>query len=128
MQWQLNWRRATRPAAADSSATLSGPCASETAMIGYVTLGTNDLAKAAAFYDQLLAEIEVKRLMETDRYIFWGTDPAKPALSIIKPYDGKLATAGNGVMVGLTVNTKAQVDALHARAIALGGKDEGAPG
>jgi catechol 2,3-dioxygenase-like lactoylglutathione lyase family enzyme len=97
-------------------------------MIGYVTLGTNDLPRAAAFYDQLFAEIGVKRLMEADRYMFWGIDMSKPALSIIKPYDGKPATVGNGVMVGLTVNTTAQVDALHARAIALGGKDEGAPG
>jgi predicted lactoylglutathione lyase len=97
-------------------------------MIGYVTLGTNDLPKAAAFYDQLFAEVGVKRLMETDRYIFWGIDLSKPALSLIKPYDGKLATVGNGVMVGLVVNTPAQVDALHARAIALGGHDEGAPG
>lgn len=97
-------------------------------MIGYVTLGTNDLPRAAAFYDQLFAEIDVKRLMETERYIFWGIDETKPAFCIIKPYDGKLATAGNGTMVGLTANTKSQVDALHARAISLGGQDEGAPG
>jgi predicted lactoylglutathione lyase len=97
-------------------------------MIGYVTLGTNDIQRAAAFYDQLLAEVGATRFMETETFIAWSTAPDAPALSVIKPFDGKPATVGNGVMVALAVDSRAKVDALHARALALGASDEGAPG
>jgi catechol 2,3-dioxygenase-like lactoylglutathione lyase family enzyme len=97
-------------------------------MIGYVTLGTNDIARAAAFYDALLAEIGAGRYMESDRFIAWAVAPDKPSLGVIKPYDGKPATVGNGVMIALVVDSNAKVDALHRKAMELGGKDEGAPG
>jgi predicted lactoylglutathione lyase len=97
-------------------------------MIGYVTVGTNDLARAAAFYDALLAELGAKRAMEMDTFIAWAVAPNTPMVSVIKPFDGKPATVGNGVMVALMVDSKAKVDALHKKALALGGKDEGAPG
>ncbi len=97
-------------------------------MIGYVTLGTNDSPRAAAFYDALLGEIGAKRTMESDRYIAWGTAPGKPMLLIIKPFDGQPATVGNGVMVAFAMDSKEKVDAFHQRAMALGAKDEGAPG
>ena len=97
-------------------------------MIGYVTLGTNDIAKAACFYDALLAEFGARRAMETDRYIAWATAAGAPMLFVIKPEDGKPATVGNGVMIALAASSKAQVDALHRKALELGGKDEGAAG
>ncbi|MFO1392465.1 MAG: VOC family protein [Steroidobacteraceae bacterium] len=97
-------------------------------MIGYVTLGTNDLRRAAAFYDALLSGIGAGRFMESDRFIAWAVAPDKPALGVILPYDGKAATVGNGTMVALVVDSNAKVDALHAKALTLGGKDEGAPG
>jgi catechol 2,3-dioxygenase-like lactoylglutathione lyase family enzyme len=97
-------------------------------MIGYVTLGTNDIARAAAFYDALLAEIGAGRYMESDRFIAWAVAPDKPSLGVIKPYDGKPATVGNGVMIALVVDSNAKVDAVHRKAMELGGKDEGAPG
>jgi predicted lactoylglutathione lyase len=97
-------------------------------MIGYVTLGTNDMTRAAAFYDALLAEIGAKRLMETDKFIFWGVAMDKPAITLIKPYDGKPATVGNGTMVALVTDSRAKVGALYSKAMALGGKDEGGPG
>lgn len=97
-------------------------------MLGYVTLGTNDLAQAAAFYDALLGELGARRLMETERFIFWGVTPQQPSLCLIKPFDGEAATIGNGAMVALVVDDRAKVDRLHARALALGGTDEGAPG
>ncbi len=77
-------------------------------MIGYVTLGTNDLDRAARFYDGLLAEIGAGR--------------------VIKPWDGKPATVGNGVMVALVVDSPAKVDALYRKAMELNGTDEGKPG
>jgi len=97
-------------------------------MIGYTTLGTNDIQRAARFYDALLAEFGAKRAMENDRLILWSAGPGQPMLSVIKPYDGKPATVGNGVMVALGAKSKAQVDAIYKKAISLGGKDEGAPG
>jgi catechol 2,3-dioxygenase-like lactoylglutathione lyase family enzyme len=97
-------------------------------MIGYVTLGTNDLPRATAWYDTLLAQLGAKRIMEGDRFVAWGVSPTAPSVGVIKPYDGQPATAGNGTMIALVVRERAQVDALHAKALALGGKDEGAPG
>ncbi len=97
-------------------------------MIGYVTLGTADLARSAAFYDSLLGEIGAKRYMESERFIAWVVDPRHAGLCIALPYDGKPATVGNGCMVALAVDSTDKVDALHARAMALGATDEGAPG
>jgi catechol 2,3-dioxygenase-like lactoylglutathione lyase family enzyme len=97
-------------------------------MIGYVTLGTNRYDEAAKFYDELFAVIGAGRLYEADRFIAWGTGMTSPAVSIAKPYDGKPATVGNGVMVALVMDSTDKVDAIHAKALALGGTDEGAPG
>lgn len=97
-------------------------------MIGYVTLGTNDMARACAFYDALLADLGAKRIMEGERFVAWGTGAQSPSLGVITPYDGQEACRGNGTMVALAVRTPGQVQALHARALALGGTDEGAPG
>lgn len=97
-------------------------------MIGYVTFGTNDLPRAAAFYDALFAEIGAGRFMESDRFIAWAVAPGQPSLGACKPFDGKAATAGNGTMVALVLASNEKVDALHRKALALGAKDEGAPG
>lgn len=97
-------------------------------MIGYVTVGTNDLKRAAAFYDALLGEIGAKRIMEFETFIAWGRSMEEPGLGAIKPHDGKSATVGNGVMVALSAKNPAEVDRLYNKAIALGAKDEGAAG
>lgn len=97
-------------------------------MIGYVTLGSDDIPRAAAFYDKLLELVGAKRFMESDRLIVWAVAPDKPALGVIRPYDGKPASVGNGVMVALAVDSPEKVQAIHARALELGGQDEGAVG
>ena len=97
-------------------------------MIGYVTVGTNDFEKALAFYDGLFSAIGIKRLWAADAMAAWGVSRAEPALCIAKPHDGNTATVGNGVMVALKVRVAGQVDAMHAKAIALGGQDAGPPG
>ena len=97
-------------------------------MIGYVTLGTNDLARAAGFYDALFDVVGGKRAMETDRFVAWSVSPKAPALMIAKPFDGQPATAGNGTMAALVVDSKDQVERLHALALELGGHDEGPVG
>jgi catechol 2,3-dioxygenase-like lactoylglutathione lyase family enzyme len=97
-------------------------------MIGYVTIGTNDLARAASFYDALLAEIGAKRMMENEQFVAWSVKPDRPGLGVTKPFDKRPATVGNGVMVALMVDSTAKVDALHSKAMKLGASDEGAPG
>ena len=97
-------------------------------MIGYVTLGTNDLGRAARFYEALLATLGASRVMESDRVIAWTVSPTTPALGVALPFDGKPATVGNGTMVALLVDSRVKVDALHRKALELGGSDEGAPG
>ena len=97
-------------------------------MIGYITLGTNDMQKAGAFYDALLVEFGAKRLMETDEFIGWGSNFDKPLLMVFKPFDKKAATVGNGVMVALQAESPEHVAKLHAKALALGASNEGDPG
>ncbi len=98
-------------------------------MIGYVTLGTNQFEKAAAFYDALLGdELGAKRVMENERIIFWATERGKPMLAVCKPADGQAATAGNGNMAALAMPSQDAVRKFHAKALELGGTDEGAPG
>ncbi len=97
-------------------------------MIGYVTVGTNDLARSAKYYDELLATLGASRFMEMDTFIAWATDPNAAGFSVTKPFDQNPATVGNGVMVALACPDRASVDALYAKAIELGGTDEGAPG
>ena len=75
-------------------------------MIGYITLGTRNLAAARAFYDALLGEIGARQVMANDRMIIWGTGPGAPMLGICTPYDGQPATAGNGSMVALDVGSR----------------------
>ena len=97
-------------------------------MISYVLVGTNDVKRAAAFYDKLLAEVGAKRLWESERGIAWGVSEDEPSLGIVTPYDGKAATVGNGVMVALAASSRDQVDRVYRKAIELGGKDEGPAG
>ena len=98
-------------------------------MIGYVTVGSNDLEKARSFYDALMPTLGASRIMEFgDNFTMYGTGMNRPGLAICKPYNGSPATAGNGNMVSIACDSRAKVDALHAKAMELGATDEGAPG
>ncbi len=97
-------------------------------MIGYVTLGTNDLSAARAFYDALFADMGARRIEPNERLSLWSVGRDRPMLGVITPFDNSPATPGNGAMVALNVGSKEEVDALHAKALSLGAADEGAPG
>ncbi len=101
-------------------------------MIGYATLGSDNVPRARSFYDALLGEIGAKRIMEFNDdlggFTLWGVAFDKPGLAVTNPYDKQAATVGNGNMIALTVDERAKVDALYAKALALGGTCEGAPG
>ena len=98
-------------------------------MIGYVTVGTNDLKRAAAFYDEIAKHFGVGRMMDfEDAFIAWGEMGGAPGIAATKPFDGKEATVGNGVMVALQCQDPDMVQAVYDTALANGGSDEGAPG
>ena len=97
-------------------------------MIGYTCVGTNDLDKAVAFYTELLGLLGAQVFFKSERGVGWGIAPDKPMFSVMRPFDTGKATVGNGTMVALAASNPDQVQALYAKAIALGGKDEGAPG
>ena len=78
------------------------------AQIGYVMVGTNELGRAAAFYDALLGELGARRFIETDRGISWSFGPGTTSLAVTKPFDGGSATSGNGSMVALGLANRQQ--------------------
>ena len=97
-------------------------------MIGYVTIGTADIEKACAFYDELFAEAGGKQLFGQDRIKFYGTGPGAPMLAVCIPYDKNDPKPGNGTMIAIPGGDRAGVDRLYAKAMALGATDEGGPG
>lgn len=97
-------------------------------MIGYTTLGTNDIARASAFYDALFAEMGVKRLWDSPKMIGWGRSMQEPIFIVCNPFNDEPATVGNGTMIAIAAKDKEQVHTLHAKALSLGATDEGAAG
>ena len=97
-------------------------------MIGYVTVGTNNLQNAVAFYDALFALLGAGRFMEEDTFVAWAVAPDQPAFSVCRPYDGNVATVGNGTMIALAADSQELVKTVYQKAIELGGTDEGPPG
>jgi catechol 2,3-dioxygenase-like lactoylglutathione lyase family enzyme len=100
-------------------------------MIGYVTLGTNDIERARRFYEQLLAEIGARQLMQLPDgrgYTMYGRSGREPMIAVTRPADGNAASVGNGNMIALPMESREQVNGFHAKALELGGSDEGAPG
>jgi len=97
-------------------------------MFLYCTLGTNDLARARRFYDTALAPLGITCLHSGDGEIGYGPAGGQEQLWIVKPFDGRPASVGNGSMPAFAAPSRAAVDAFHAAALAAGGSDEGAPG
>ena len=97
-------------------------------MLGYVTIGTNDLPRATAFYDAIAAEMGGRRIMESDKFVAWGPSDGSPGFGVTLPFDGKPATPGNGVMIALITDERAQVDRIYQLALSLGATDDGPPG
>ena len=95
--------------------------------IGYITIGYNDEAQAVAFYDAVLGAIGYERGPVEGGWAFYGKGEA-PGVGLCKPFDGQAARGGNGAMTGFKTETREQVKAAHAAALAQGGIDEGAPG
>ena len=101
-------------------------------MIGYVTLGSDNLPRARTFYDELFGTLGAKRIMEfgddLGGFTMWGTGFDKPGIGVCNPYNKQPAAAGNGNMTAVAAGTRANVDKLYAKALELGGTCEGPPG
>jgi len=97
-------------------------------VIGYTTIGTNDLARSRAFYDAVLKPFGGRRTLSYERSQYYGSPARGAMLGITLPFDGEDATVGNGVMVALSAESPAVVDQAHAAALAAGGTCEGPPG
>lgn len=97
-------------------------------MIGYVTLGTNDLERGVKFYDAIAQVLDTPRMMEGEDFVAWGTMGGPAGIGLTKPFNGESATSGNGTMVALQARDTDHVKAIYETALAHGGTDEGAPG
>ena len=99
-------------------------------MFNFITLGTNNLIKSKIFYDELLQYINIKNVLETDRYIGYAKNSSlnKVELYLMLPHNKQTATFGNGTMVTFSISSKEEVDMFYNLALKLGGTDEGLPG
>ncbi len=102
-------------------------------MIAYVTVGADDIARAKRFYGAFLPALGygLEEGVEGLSYalpVAPGQRPVLPDFYVKPTFDGRPATAGNGAMVAFEARSQAQVRALHAAALAAGGRDEGQPG
>lgn len=96
-------------------------------MIGYATLGTNNLEQANAFYDELFAQIGIGRTMTDPRMTVWGDAKGMGMFSVIIPFDEEPATVGNGTMMALRFKSLAEIKKIYNKALSLGATDEGEP-
>lgn len=98
-------------------------------MFSHVTLGCSDIERGIAFYDAVLAPLGLTCIERITGAAAWASAPeATPQFWICHPHDGAAPSIGNGVTIGFEAKDRATVDAFHAAALSMGGRDEGAPG
>ena len=95
-------------------------------IFSHIVLGTNDIGKARIFYDAVLGELGIGRVMDMDDRSIWGV--GGPALIVTKPINGEPACHANGGTVGFAAASSEAIDKFHAAGLAAGGVCEGAPG
>lgn len=99
------------------------------AILSHITLGTNDKERSRRFYDAVLGAIGFIRLPKPpEKPLAYEKNGEMPTIYIYAPEDGRPATWGNGTHVAFIAETRLQVLQFHAQGLALGGRDEGAPG
>lgn len=99
---------------------------SHSSLVHHVSVGTNRMAEACAFYDAVLACIGARRVMDYPQAVGYGKEFAE--FWVHPPHNGQAASAGNGVHFGFTATSREQVDAFYREALAQGGQSEGEPG
>lgn len=98
-------------------------------MLHHVSVGVRDFARAAKFYDAVLATLGFTRAADYSPHaIGYGERGGAPIFWIGAPHDGKPMSAGNGTHLGFTARSKAQVLKFHEVALKMGGSNNGEPG
>jgi len=97
-------------------------------MIGYVTIGVQDMERAKKFYCDLLADLGASVLMDMGRIAMIGKSMQEPMLAVCIPHNEKEPHSGNGNMIAITAGSKEAVDKLYHKARELGATCEGEPG
>ncbi len=98
-------------------------------IISHITLGTNDIARSARFYDDVLGSLGFSRLPKPpDKPLAYDRNGAMPTIYIYLPVDGRPATWGNGTHIAFVADTRSEVREFHSRALQHGGMCEGEPG
>lgn len=98
-------------------------------MLLYVTVGSNDPARAGLFYDAALAPLGLVRRQESGSDIGYAhADDSRCRFWVVAPYNGHPACFGNGVTIALEAASRAAVDSFHAEGLRMGGTCEGEPG
>jgi catechol 2,3-dioxygenase-like lactoylglutathione lyase family enzyme len=95
-------------------------------MFSHIVVGADDLASAKRFYDAALGALGYAAGAEMGDRVIYAADTG--ILMVTRPIDGRRASYGNGMTIGLSAPNPAAVDAFHERGVAAGGRDEGAPG
>lgn len=95
-------------------------------ILSHVSIGTDDLERALAFYDRVLPTLGCRRIVEHPGAVAYGK--RFPEFWVQRPFDGRPASVGNGTHIGFLAESKDAVDAFHRAAVAAGGRDDGAPG
>ncbi|PKR54007.1 VOC family protein [Thalassospira marina] len=99
------------------------------AVLSHITLGTNDKARSARFYDAVLRAIGFERLPKPpEKPLAYERGGEMPTIYIYSPEDGRPATWGNGTHIAFLADRREQVRAFHELALKNGGMDEGEPG
>jgi catechol 2,3-dioxygenase-like lactoylglutathione lyase family enzyme len=94
--------------------------------ISHVSVGITDVARAKAFYDPLMKLLGLRIRQSDSESVDYGDDSL--VFSLETPTNGERASAGNGVHIAFTAPDPETVDAFHAEALRLGGRDAGPPG
>jgi catechol 2,3-dioxygenase-like lactoylglutathione lyase family enzyme len=94
-------------------------------MLSYLTIGANDIARSGRFYSAILLPLGYEMTEHKDAVTYTRPDST---IYVVKPFDGRTATAGNGSMLAFRVGTQADLHKIHDAGLAAGGADEGAPG
>lgn len=97
-------------------------------MISHVTVGTNDSSRSIPFFEAVLGTIGISKMYEPPRGGALFGKNGLPVLGVVRPFNDEAATVGNGVTIAFALESREAVDAIHAKALELGGTDEGAPG
>ena len=95
-------------------------------MIHHVSVGTDDLKRARAFYDPLMSLIGFRLLKASDKAAHYGA--SEIVFSLEAPANGLPAAPGNGIHIAFLAPDRETVRRFHQSALANGGADEGAPG